>query len=159
MTIPLLIGLVFAAAAICYVLAPLVWPGAFGVESNRATVPTAVAGDPLERLRDELFAQIVDLDFDHALGKTDEEEYQQDRAALKRQALAILHSLDERDSDVRSEQDDQIEEAVRAVRARRTAAPAGPALSDARLLELDDEVERQIAARRQRRHIPATPNE
>ena len=156
MTTPLLIGLLCAAAAICYVLAPLVWPRAFGVEPNPMS-PTDLAGDPLVRLRDDLFAQIVELDFDHTLGKTDEEEYQHDRAALKRQALAVLRSLDERASATHPAADDPIEHAVRAARARRAApvVPAAPAAPDDRLLELADEVERQIAARRQRRQLPA----
>jgi hypothetical protein len=40
-------------------------------------------------LRDDLLAQIVDLDFDRAVDKTDEEEYREERAALKRRALAV----------------------------------------------------------------------
>ena len=158
MSAPMLIGLLFAAAAICYVLAPLIWPSAFGVEAHPTTPAADLAGDPLERLREDLFAQIVDLDFDHTLGKTDEEEYQQDRAALKRQALAVLRSIDERASETHTAADDPIEQAVRAARARRAALPA-PDVPDDHLLELDDEVERQIAARRRMRQLPAAPHE
>jgi hypothetical protein len=153
MTVPLIIGLVLAAAALCYVLAPIVAPRAFGVESATATETDDAAGDPLARLRDDLFAQIVDLDFDHATGKTDEEEYQQERATLKRRALAVLRTIDDRDNAA-----DAIEEAVRIARARR-AAPVEPDTADPALLELDDEVERQVSALRRMRQVPAAPRE
>ncbi len=153
MSVPLLIGLALATAALCYVLAPIVWPRAFGVEATPATDPSDPASDPLARLRDDLFARIVDLDFDHATGKTDEEEYQQERAALKRRALAVLRTIDDRDN-----ASDVIEEAVRAARARR-ATPIEPDTNDPALLELDDEVERQVSALRRMRQLPATPRE
>jgi hypothetical protein len=151
MNAPLLIGLVLAAAALCYVLAPIVAPRAFGVEAAAAL--DDAAGDPLARLRDDLFAQIVDLDFDHDTGKTDEEEYAQERAALKRRALAVLRTIDDRDNAA-----DAIEEAVRATRARR-ATPVEPDDSDPALLELDDEVERQVSALRRTRQLPAATRE
>ena len=162
MSAPLFIGLVLAAAAICYVLAPLVWPAAFA--GGAGDTPAALPGDPLERLRDELFAQIVALDFEHATGKTDEEEYQQDRAALKRRALAVLRTLDERATGPADDADDAIETAVRAVRSSRDPLRQMPHLpapddEDAGLLELDDEVERQVSALRQMRHLPAAPRE
>ena len=153
MSIPLLVGLVLAAAALCYVLAPIVMPRAFGVEATPANDPANPNSDPLARLRDDLFASIVDLDFDHATGKTDEEEYQQERAVLKRRALAVLRTIDDRDS-----ASDVIEEAVRAARARRVA-PIEPDANDSALLELDDEVERQVSALRRMRQLPATPRE
>ena len=157
MNAPLLVGLALAAAALCYVLAPLVWPRAFGVGVDAATGTAESAGDPLERLRDDLFAQIVALDFDHATGKTDEEEYQLERAALKRRALAVLRTLDER-SAAAPAADDAIEQAVRAARARR-ATSIEPDTDDPALLELDDEVERQVSALRRMRQLPATPRD
>src|SRR5690349_21427459 len=125
MSAPLLLGLVLAALALCYVLAPLVIPRAFGEEAPAATRAAEAAGDPLIGLRDDLFARIVELDFDHATGKTDEEEYQQERAALKRRALAVLRTLDERDT-----AGDAIEEAIRIARARRAAIPVEPDAAD-----------------------------
>ena len=153
MSLPLLIGLALAAAALCYVLAPVVWPRAFGVDTAPASVATDPADDPLARLRDDLFASIVELDFDHATGKTDEEEYQQERAALKRRALAVMRTIDDRDNAA-----DVVEEAVRAARARRIT-PAEPDTNDPALLELGDEVERQVSALRRMRQLPATPRE
>lgn len=158
MSIPLVIGLLLATAAICFVLAPLVVPRAF--ETGTETPVPEAAGDPLERLRDDLFAQIVALDFEHATGKTDEEEYQHDRAALKRRALAVLRTLDERSTDTTVAHEDTIEQAISIARARR--APLNVPDTDdeeSGLLELDDEVERQVSALRQMRHIPAAPRE
>lgn len=156
MSIPLLIGLLLAAAALCYVLAPLVWPRAFVPQAETAQ---SAAGDPLERLRDDLFAQIVALDFEHDTGKTDEEEYAEDRAALKRRALAVLRTIDERAADGADPAADAVEQAVTIARARRTPPPPLPDDDDSALLELDDEVERQVSALRQSRHIPAAPRE
>jgi hypothetical protein len=156
MSAPLLIGLVLAAAALCYVLAPIVAPRAFVVEATTAADADDAAGDPLARLRDDLFARIVELDFDPATGKTDEEEYGQERAALKRRALAVLRTIDDRDD--RDNAADVIEEAVRAARARR-AIPVEPDDGDPALLELDDEVERQVSALRRTRQLPATSRE
>ena len=156
MSTPLLVGLLLAAAAICYVLAPLVVPGAFVAKADDAPVPS---GDPLERLRDELCAQIVALDFERDTGKTDEEEYLQDRAALKRRALAVLRTIDERAADDADPTADAVEQAVSIARARRTPPPLPDDADDPALLELDDEVERQVSALRQSRHLPAAPRE
>jgi hypothetical protein len=153
MSAPLIIGLVLASAALCYVLAPIVLPRSFGVEAPAAPGEADAAGDPLANLRDDLFARIVELDFDHATGKTDEEEYQQERAALKRRALAVMRTLDDRDTAA-----DAIEEAVRVARARRVV-PVEPDAADPALLELDDEVERQVSALRRMRQTPATTRE
>ncbi len=136
-----LVGILCAVAALLFVLAPLLWPGAFGVRDAGAT---DAEGESLERLRDDLYARIVELDFDREVGKTDEEEYRQERADLKRQALAVLRLLDERDG--------------RAA----TAVLAAPAVSEAIEREvaaadgdLEDEVEREVRAlRRARRSDP-----
>lgn len=145
MNIPALIGLFIAVAAVSYVVAPLIWPRAFGV--GAATVPAAPAHDEIETLallRDDLLAQIVDLDFEQAIGKTDEEEYQEERAALKRRALAVIRSLDERmQSEVIEE---SIEREVSRARARRVEVAPLDVGTD-----LNDEVERQILALRRSR--------
>src|SRR5262249_55385596 len=83
MSAPTLIGLLLAFAAVSFVVAPLLWPGAFGI--GVSTIPAMPSDDDedaaLEALRDDLYAQIVGLDFEQAVGKTDEEEYRQERAA------------------------------------------------------------------------------
>ncbi|HET8628008.1 MAG TPA: hypothetical protein VFL91_11340 [Thermomicrobiales bacterium] len=117
MTPALIVGILCIVAALAFVLAPLLWPERFGV---RRAAP-APAGGSLERLRDDLYARIVDLDFDHEVGKTDEEEYRRERADLKRQALAVLRLLDERaaEADGLDETADAVEREVLAARERR----------------------------------------
>ncbi|HEY8600636.1 MAG TPA: hypothetical protein VIL85_19525 [Thermomicrobiales bacterium] len=146
MSAPSLLGLLLAIAAVSFVVAPLLWPRAFGIG-----VPVAAsAASPLDEvetlalLRDDLLAQIVDLDFEQAVGKTDEEEYQEERAALKRRALAVIRSLDER------LQAEAIEESIEreVTRARTRRAEVEP-LAEAS--DLNDEVERQILALRRAR--------
>jgi hypothetical protein len=159
MSVPLIVGLVLASAALCFVIAPLVVPHVFSDATPAAPEGTDAAGDPLARLRDDLFARIVELDFDHATGKLDEEEYQQERTSLKRRALAVLRTIDDRDTAA-----DAVEEAVRVARARRAATIAPVAVveadaADPALLELDDEVERQVSALRRMRQLPAAPRD
>ena len=146
MSAPSLLGLLLAIAAVSFVVAPLLWPRAFGI--GVAAAPAAVSPpdevETLARLRDDLLAQIVDLDFEQAVGKTDEEEYQEERAALKRRALAVIRSLDER------LQAEAIEESIeREVTRARTRRAESEPLAEAP--DLNDEVERQILALRRSR--------
>lgn len=145
MSAPSLLGLLLAIAAVSFVVAPLLWPRAFGIG-----VAAPVAGPQLDEvetlalLRDDLLAQIVDLDFEQAVGKTDEEEYQEERAALKRRALAVIRSLDER------LQSEAIEESIeREITRARTRRAESEPLAEAS--DLNDEVERQILALRRAR--------
>lgn len=140
-----LLGLLLAIAAVSFVVAPLLWPRAFGIGVVATTAgPQLDEVETLTLLRDDLLAQIVDLDFEQAVGKTDEEEYQEDRAALKRRALAVIRSLDEQ---LQSEAiEESIEREVTRARTRRTEAEPLAETAD-----LNDEVERQILALRQAR--------
>ncbi len=140
MSVPVLIGLLIAIVAATYVVAPLIWPRSFGVDPP---VPPDEARS-LSALRDEILAAIVDLDFERAVGKADEEEYQEERAVLKRRALAVIRSLDER---LQSEAiEESIEREITRARTRRTEAEPLAEASD-----LNDEVERQILALRRSR--------
>ena len=142
---PALIGLLLAVAAVSFVVAPLIWPGAFGVgiAPQRSAQPSD-AVETLAILRDDLLAQIVDLDFERAVGKTDEEEYREERAALKRRALAVIRSLDER------MQAEAIEESIEREISRAHAGRVEVAPLDSGA-DLNDEVERQILALRRSR--------
>ena len=140
MSVPVLIGLLIAIVAATYVVAPLIWPRSFGVDPP---VPPDEARS-LSALRDEILAAIVDLDFERAVGKADEEEYQEERTVLKRRALAVIRSLDER---LQSEAiEESIEREITRARTRRTEAEPLAEASD-----LNDEVERQILALRRSR--------
>jgi hypothetical protein len=120
----MLLGILLMVAALLFVLAPLLWPR---VSRSPGEVEPAVEGRPsLERLRDELYSAIVELDFDHAVGKTDDEEYRAERADLKRQALAVLRLLDEQAARAGEAEDaeDAIEREVRDARASRRGEAA-----------------------------------
>lgn len=153
--VPVLIGLVVAVLAVVFVVAPLIWPAAFGVRAETESVPAAPvgAGDALARLRDDLFTRIVELDFEQATGKLDEEEYQQERAGLKRRALAVLRTLDEQTAPAAAA-DHALERAVDAARARR-AAPATQPVNAKDDIWFGDEVEREVLALRRARQAPA----
>lgn len=149
MSLPVLIGLLIAAVAVLYVIAPLLWPRSFGVGERGAPVAAPDEGSTLLALRDQLLASIVDLDFERAVGKTDEEEYQQERGALKRRALAVIRTLDERNADTAA-LGETVEQEIRRARARRVA-DAAPAATESESPDLYDEVERQIRALRSAR--------
>jgi hypothetical protein len=124
MSAAMLLGILLMAAALLFVLAPLLWPR---VSRSPGEVEPTVEGRPsLERLRDELYGAIVELDFDHAVGKTDDEEYRAERADLKRQALAVLRLLDERAARAgeAGQVEDAIEREVRDARASRRGEAA-----------------------------------
>jgi hypothetical protein len=149
MSVPVLIGLLIAIAAALYVIAPLLWPRTFGVE-----VPSPLPTAPDETrtphaLRDEILAAIVDLDFERAVGKTDEEEYREERAALKRRALTVIRAIDAREGE-RAALDETVEREIRDARAWRVAANP-PTVAEDGSPELYDEVERQIRALRSAR--------
>lgn len=154
MSAPVLIGLLIASVAVLYVIAPLIWPRPFGVGIPEAVIPTPDDASTLVTLRDQILASIVDLDFERAVGKTDEEEYQQERGALKRRALAVIRTIDERSADADA-LGATIEQEIRRARAQRVAgATATGAAGESS--ELYDEVERQIRALRSARGAHAT---
>jgi hypothetical protein len=153
MSAPTLIGLLLAFVAVSFVVAPLLWPSAFGI--GVATAPEAFSDEDedvaLEALRDDVYAQIVELDFEQAVGKTDEEEYRQERAALKRRALAVLRTLDERAAAAPEGIEDAIEREVLLARARRAEGIPEADLDETTVPDLNAEVERQILALRRSR--------
>jgi hypothetical protein len=159
-----LLGMIVALLALLYVVAPLLRPALF--RSRDADASDGAAGGvgesrPLEGLRDELLARIVELDFDREVGKVDEEEWREERADLKRQVLAVLRLLDERA--VAAAQslpdpaiEDEIEREVRAARSRREVPPL-PAPAILAGTTAEDEVEREIVALRRARRERAAP--
>jgi len=83
--IAILIGLVLLAAIAYYVSRPL-------LRQRGGVDVTTIAS--LELQRDALYAQIRELDMDHATGKTNDEDYQQIRAELVAQAADVLKRID-----------------------------------------------------------------
>lgn len=126
--IAILIGLVLLAAIAYYVSRPLMTP------RRASSDVTAIA--TLEIQRDAIYAQIRELDMDHATGKTNEEDYQRIRAELVAQAAAILKQIDTLGAQPLID--------VPVLSASMTSPVEGA-----------DDVETLIAARRKTRSVPA----
>jgi len=129
--IAILIGLVLLAAIAFYVSRPLL------TQRRAAADMTTIA--TLEIQRDAVYAQIRELDMDHATGKTNDEDYQRIRAELVAQAAGILKKIDT----VSSQPFVDMPEL--------NAPMTSPASADA----AKDDVEAIIAARRKARSAPA----
>lgn len=104
--------------------------------------------------RDRVLSALQEMDFDHALGKIPEQDYQAQRALLLQQGADALRKLDEFDQ---GESANDVEGRIEAAIAERRAAIANhgsPAMAGKPALvmtEVDDEVELQVAARRRNR--------
>lgn len=170
MNVPVLLGILVSVAMLLYVLAPLLWPRAFAGSRSTGVEVAEGEDDALARLRDVLFARIVDLDFDHEIGKTDEDEYRQERADLKRQALAALRLLDERAAFAGGVdgRDEAIERAIHEERSRRAAAtvarpaattPTAACAECGRAFAADDRFCAGCGAPRAAESAPAAPDE
>jgi hypothetical protein len=115
--IAILIGLVLLAAIAYYVSRPIV--------NRRREDADETVMTTLEQRRDAVYAQIRELDMDHATGKMNDEDYQRSRGDLVAQAAAILKQID-----------------------GVLAAPIVPASTAMATLPAADDVEALIAARR-----------
>lgn len=99
--------------------------------------------------RDRILTALEELDFDNALGKIPEGDYQPQRERLLIQGAEILRKLDGIDPALADPDMEQRIEAAIAER-RMTTAQAGER-PQAMLVDADDEVEVQLAARRRAR--------
>jgi hypothetical protein len=99
--------------------------------------------------RDRILTALEELDFDHALGKIPEGDYQPTRERLLFQGAEVLRQIDALDPE-RAEAD--IERRIEAAIEERKMATA-PDGQDQQpvLVDADDEVELQLAARRRAR--------
>ncbi len=98
--------------------------------------------------QDRLLNSLAELDFDHALGKIPEDEYPPQRANLIKEGVEVLRKLDSLQQDasaVEQAAEDRIEEAIaaRRVLVATAVSAAGPLA--------DDDLERMISARRNKR--------
>jgi hypothetical protein len=100
--------------------------------------------DLLRERRDRILLTLRDLDFDHASGKVQEEDYAPLRAKLVAEGATVLKQLDELTPAAPARLESQLEQAIAARRHGHTAAAAG---ATAALAPADD-IERAIAARR-----------
>ena len=104
--------------------------------------------------RDRLLTALEELDFDNAMGKIPEGDYPGQRERLLMQGAEILRKLDELDEDI---SDAEVERQIEAAIAERRSAivDSGEAAIAEKptplIIDVDDEVEVQLAARRRAR--------
>ena len=119
----ILLGLALLLVVTFVVLRPI-------LERPGAAEPDEPPADPLLLTREQVLAQLRDLDFDHTTGKLNEDDYAAQRAQLMAQGVAVLKELDSQ-----------------------AAAPS--AATEPIDIEPLDEMERAIAKRRARRPASA----
>ncbi len=104
--------------------------------------------------RDRILTALEELDFDNAMGKIPQEDYPGQRERLLIQGAEVLRQLDELNGEISDAEVDQRIEAAIAER-RSAIADTGEAAISAQtttiIVDADDEVEVQLAARRRAR--------
>ena len=130
-----------------YIARPLLEP-----EAAAATLEEDLQEHELSYLlaeRDRILTALEELDFDHALGKIPEGDYQPTRERMLMQGAEVLRQIDELDPE---KADPDLERRIETAIAERRAATAGGGASpQAMVVDADDEVELQLAARRRAR--------
>jgi hypothetical protein len=117
----ILLGLALLLVVSFVVLRPI-------LDRSTANERDEPAADPLLLTREQVLAQLRDLDFDHATGKLNEDDYAAQRAQLMAQGVAVLKELDSQAASTDGqpvdeiEPLDEIEHAISLRRARRPAA-------------------------------------
>jgi hypothetical protein len=112
----ILLGLALLLVVTFVVLRPL-------LERPGAGKPDEPPANPLLLTRDQVLTQLRDLDFDHATGKLNEDDYAAQRAQLMAQGVAVLKELDSQAAASAGPEADEIERAILQRRALRPAAP------------------------------------
>jgi len=99
--------------------------------------------------RDRILTALEELDFDNALGKIPEGDYQPTRGRLLQQGVEVLRKIDTLDP---STADPDMEQRIEAAIAeRRVATARDDEAPQAMVVDADDDVEVQLAARRRSR--------
>ncbi len=120
------IGSIFLALALLILLLLFLVRPFFKVRPQR-TLSNGQREQLLLR-KEALLDAIRALDFDHDTGKLPDEEYDQQRSALMREAAVTLKALDDLPADPADEDIyAQIETAVSSIRLRRTESAGAPA--------------------------------
>jgi hypothetical protein len=134
MTLELLVGLLLVVALLAFILYPLI--------ASRRERAALVMGSPDETLENLLFerestlAAIKDLQFDHAMGKLSDTDFQELDARYRARAVEILQRLDalgvasdEQAESVEATLDRWIEQAVQAARSAARSEASPPSVS------------------------------
>ncbi len=136
----ILIGLAVLIGVAFLVSGPL-------VDRRQQREKTLSEAERLREQRDRILTTLRDLDFDHASGKIQEEDYTPLRAKLVADGADVMKQLDELEAAAPAGLETELEQAIAAH--RHSHAPAAPAGGE-------DDIERAVAARRRGR-TPAAP--
>ncbi len=128
------IAILMAAIAVAIVIWPVVRGGRARFMNDPE--PELVSMELLAR-REVALTAIKDLEFDHAVGKIEEEDFQALNAQLRAEAIAVLKEIDRRLGAI-ADVGAQPEREVARKRRKKTAAPAS----------LEAQIEAEIAALR-----------
>jgi hypothetical protein len=107
--------------AVLFVLALLVIVAAYVMRPLASGAPRLERGGPAATLlaeRERLLEAIRELDFDHSLGKVNEQDYRPQRTALAAQGARILQRIDELNGGAAAQDtlEPELEAAVAAIR-------------------------------------------
>ncbi len=120
------IGSIFVGIALLFVSVLVVGQPWLKPKRRTRSEAAVLSAATLESHREAVYAALADLDFDHRVGKVNDDDYRATRARLMAQAVSILQQLDSTAADAEA----QIEALVRSRRTRppkRASAPSAEA--------------------------------
>ena len=112
--LPILCSLVLLLGLLLYLGYPLLTSGRVGAASGQTR--------QLFERKEQLLGEIVELEFDHELGKVSAEDFQRLFAELEAETLAVIDELDRLNGASSYQRERRIEEEVAALR-QKTAVP------------------------------------
>ena len=82
-------GLIYGIGLFLVLLVYILWP-----EKNAAVQRQKTRLDFLEELKDQIYTNLRDLNFEYQAGKYPQEDYNAQRAILEKEAAAVLAEMD-----------------------------------------------------------------
>ncbi|MBX6770137.1 MAG: zinc ribbon domain-containing protein [Chloroflexi bacterium] len=113
MTILVTAAVVLTIAVAAFVLYPL-------LRGETTPVDLPRVSEELLRRRDQVYAELRELEFDYRVGKVSAEDYTETRNRLETEAARLLRAIDVQVAAI----DDEIEREIREIRARRRLCPS-----------------------------------
>ncbi len=126
-SIAIVLGLLVTGAVTAFVAWP--WWTRRGAPESEGVSEADSGGETLAERREAILAALRDLDFDHAVGKVAEEDYQSLRQTLLAEAAEVMARLDEEQTTVEADLDARIEAEVLTIRQTMTGEDGVVALT------------------------------
>jgi hypothetical protein len=124
--VELVLGAVVVALAIAFVAYPLLRPSATSFTAVGSSLGLAAdderGGVELSAAREAIYREILELEFDHRIGKLDDADYTQLAEACLARAAALVAESDAREAGL----EDRVEQEIASMRAalRRAGTPS-----------------------------------